>query len=206
MEKTITAITPQVKDAKRCNIYLDGEFFCGMPLEVVVKNRLKVGISVSEERLEELQLECERSQAIDRAMTFLSGAVKTEKQTRDHLKEKGYTPLVINSVIDKLNEYGFLNDGEYAKRYAESYSGKKGARLIKLELMRKGVTEDAAEEAADGIGSQTQTVMQIADKYMRGKEPDLKTLQKLYRHVISKGFSFDDAKEAVDKYKDLSEE
>ena len=28
--KKITAITPQVKDKKRVNIFLDGEFYCGL--------------------------------------------------------------------------------------------------------------------------------------------------------------------------------
>ena len=39
----ITAITPQVKDKTRCNIYIDGRFYCGMSLETTIKNRLKVG-------------------------------------------------------------------------------------------------------------------------------------------------------------------
>ena len=26
----ITAITPQVKDKERCNIYVDGKFYCGL--------------------------------------------------------------------------------------------------------------------------------------------------------------------------------
>ena len=36
--KIITEITPQVKNPKRCSIFLDGEFFCGMALETVMKN------------------------------------------------------------------------------------------------------------------------------------------------------------------------
>jgi hypothetical protein len=55
----ITDITPQVKSASRCNIFLDGEFFCGMSLETVMKNRLKVGSRVDERTLERIQLESE---------------------------------------------------------------------------------------------------------------------------------------------------
>ena len=44
----ITGITPQIKDKERCNIEVDGRFFCGMKLETVVKHRLKVGVAVSE--------------------------------------------------------------------------------------------------------------------------------------------------------------
>ena len=117
--KIITEITPQVKNPKRCSIFLDGEFFCGMALETVMKNRLKVGMSVTKEELEQIQHDSERTAALDKAMTFLSGSVKTEKQTRDYLKDKGYTYAVINYVADKLKENGLLNDGYYAKRFAE---------------------------------------------------------------------------------------
>ena len=49
----ITAITPQVKDKTRCNIYIDGRFCCGLTLETVVKNRLMVGKIVTEQALAE---------------------------------------------------------------------------------------------------------------------------------------------------------
>jgi len=43
----ITAITPQKKDKTRCNIEVDGRFYCGMKLETVMQNRLKAGMSVT---------------------------------------------------------------------------------------------------------------------------------------------------------------
>lgn len=204
--KTITDITPQVKSATRCNIFLDGEFFCGMNLETVMKNRLRVGSVISEAELEGIQLESDFATALDKAMTYLSGSVKSEKQIRDYLKDKGFTYPVIIKVVDKLKDYGFLNDEYYAKRYAESYANKKGARLIKLELMRKGIKEDAVESVIDEIGDQKQAATAIAKKYMRGKEVDMKTVQKLYRHLLSKGFDYDDAKAAVEAVRSEEEE
>ena len=77
--KTITAITPQKKSPDRCNIFLDGEFFCGMSLIVVMKNRLKAGMKIDVSRIEEIQLETEKNEALDKAMTLLSSYEKTEK-------------------------------------------------------------------------------------------------------------------------------
>jgi regulatory protein len=199
--RTITDITPQVKSASRCNIFLDGEFFCGMSLETVMKNRLKVGSRVDERTLERIQLESEMHTALDKAMTYLSGSVKSEKQVKDYLKEKGFTLPVVNEVCEKLNEYGFLNDGYYAQRYVESYATKKGVRLIRTELRRKGLKEEDVDEAISELGDQSDAALAIAEKYMRGKEPDMKNVQKLYRHLLSKGFTYDDAKSAVDRIK-----
>lgn len=195
--RVITAITPQVKDAKRCNIFLDGEFFCGMTLEAVMKNRLRVGTSVTEEQLEQIQLQNERSAALDKALNHLTASVKTVKQIRDFLRDKGYTPAVINYVVDKLKEYGFLSDEDYARRFTETYSNKKGVKLMRVELRRKGVAEEIVDGVLDDVGSQAEAAAVLAKKYMKGKEADQKTVQKLYRHLLSKGFTYDDARTAV---------
>ena len=47
----ITAITPQAKDKTRCNVFVDGRFYCGLTLETAMKLRLKAGQTVSEELL-----------------------------------------------------------------------------------------------------------------------------------------------------------
>ena len=85
----ITSITPQVKDKTRCNIYLDGRFYCGLKFETVVKNRLKVGQTVTEKLMGEIQLESEKSEALEKSFTFITATAKTEKQIRDYLYKKG---------------------------------------------------------------------------------------------------------------------
>ena len=111
----ITAITPQIKDKRRCNVYIDGRFCCGLTLEATVKNRLKVGQIVSAEQLAEIQLESEKNTAFDKALTHISATQKTEKQVRDFLSGKGYLSAVIDYVVEKMRSYNFLDDEAYAK-------------------------------------------------------------------------------------------
>ena len=198
----ITAITPQVKDKTRCNIYVDGRFCCGLTLETVVKNRLKAGQEVTQEGLERMQLESEKATALNKALVFLSATRKTEKEIRAHLTRKGYLPAVIAYVIEKLREYDFVNDNEYAEAYTESAAKRKGGRLIRMELRNKGIAEEAIESAVSGIDSEKElaTAAGILEKYMRGKSADKPTLQKAYRHLIGKGFDYDIVKETLAKY------
>ena len=81
----ITAITPQVKDKKRCNIFVDGRFYCGLTLEAAMKNRLKAGQTIDPATLSKIQLESEKSTAFDKALNFISAAQKTETQVREEL-------------------------------------------------------------------------------------------------------------------------
>ncbi|MDE7305894.1 MAG: recombination regulator RecX, partial [Clostridia bacterium] len=65
----ITSIEPQKKDKERCNVYVDGRFYCGIKLEVAIKFHLKAGMQIEKSRLDEIQLETEKSQAMDKAFT-----------------------------------------------------------------------------------------------------------------------------------------
>ena len=204
----ITAITPQVKDKTRCNIYVDGRFCCGLTLEATVKNRLRVGKTVSPEKLSEIQLESEKNTAFDKALTHLSATRKTEKQIREYLRGKGYLDGVIDYAVEKLRGYNFLNDGEYAEAYVESVAKRKGGRLIRMELRGKGVSDAEIDAAMNGLDeeSQTQAAQALLHKYMRGKSVDVQTLQKAYRYLMSKGFDYEVAKAALSSLGALEEE
>lgn len=204
----ITSITAQTKDKTRCNVFVDGRFCCGLTLEAVVKNRLKVGQIITPQQLAEIQMDSEKNTALDKALTHLSATRKTQKQIRDFLQKKGYLPTVIEYVIEKLRGYGFLNDGEYAEAYVEQAAKRKGGRLIRMELRGKGLADAEIDGALEGLDEQTelQTALAVLQKYMRGKSADVQTLQKAYRHLMGKGFSYDVAKSALSAYGDIDEE
>lgn len=204
----ITEITPQVKDKRRCNIYVDGRFYCGLTLEATVKNRLKVGQIIDPERLSEIQLESERNTAFDKALTHMSATQKTEKQMRDFLQKKGYLSAVVEYVIEKLHSYNFLNDGEYAESYVESAAKRKGGRLIRMELREKGVSDEKIDNALGGLDEEReiQTAREILQKYMRGKTSDIETLQKAFRYLMGKGFDYEIIKSALKAYGDCEDD
>lgn len=204
----ITAITPQVKDKTRCNVYVDGRFCCGLTLEATVKNRLKVGAIVTEERLAEIQLESEKNAAFDKALTHISLTRKTQKQVRTFLQTKGYLPAVIDYAVEKLRSYNFLNDGEYAEAYVESVAKRKGGRLIRMELRQKGVSDEEIDAALNTLDGETElaAATAILQKYMRGKAFDRETLQKAYRYLMSKGYDYETAKSALATLGEMDED
>ncbi len=204
----ITSITPQVKDKRRCNIYIDGRFCCGLTLEATVKNRLKVGQIITEDRLAEIQLESEKNTAFDKALNHLSATRKTEKQVRTYLAGKGYLPAVVDHVVEKLAGYNFLNDGEYAEAYVESVGKRKGGRLIRMELKSKGVSDEKIDGALGALaeGVEENAAKEILQKYMRNKPCDKQTLSKAYRYLMGKGFDYEVAKSALASYAEDDDE
>ena len=201
----ITSIEPQKKDKERCNIYVDGAFYCGIKLEVAIKYRLKVGMHIEKSRLDEIQLETEKSQALDKAMTHLSATMKTKREMSVFLSGKGYTVPVIDYVLEKLAYYGFVDDGAYCRAYIGSVKGK-GKRAIEQDLIRRGAEREAIEQALSGYEENPEEAFSVLEKYMRGKPVDKNSLSKGFKYLLSKGYDYDTAKSALEKLGDGDED
>ena len=194
--KTITDIKPQTKTPTRCNIYLDNTFYCGLELQTVMRFRLKIGDQIDPDRLDEIQCDSERTRALDKAMTLVSKSRKTKKQVADYLFKLGYTPKTVEEVLEKMEYYRFVDDGEYATDYARYNSKRKGKYLIEKELRQKGVSQKEVSEAIEELGEQEDEALLIAQKYMRNKEKNKQNTLKCYKYLLSKGFSYETAKSA----------
>lgn len=197
--KVITDIKPQQKTPTRCNIYLNNNFYCGLELETVMKFRLKVGQEIDTDKLDEIQCDSERLKATEKALNFLSNRAKTKKQVKEYLQKKGYTEKTVLAVMEKLIEYKYVSDENYAEDYVRVYSNKKGKRLIAMELKQKGVLEEDMRIALDSIENEEESALKIAEKYIKNKEKSKENLLKCYKYLISKGFDYDLAKQTVER-------
>ena len=166
----ITLVEPQKKDKTRCNVYVDGVFYCGIKLEVAVKYHLKSGMPVDKARLDEIQLETEKSQALDKAITHLSATMKTERQIKDFLTKKGYTEAVCDYVLEKLKYHNLVDDYSYCRAYVQSVKGK-GKRALYADLIKRGADKSAIGQALDEVEEDDGEALAVLEKYMRGKQP-----------------------------------
>lgn len=198
---TITSIEPQVKDKNRCSIFIDGRFYCGIKLEVAVKYRLKAGMTVDKSFLDNIQLETEKAQAVDKALTHISASPKTRKQIKDFLAKKGYVQAVIDYVLERFDYYGYADDRQYCKMYAESVSGK-SKKAIEVELLKRGVDRAVIEEELSDLEDDEEEVLSLLKKYLRGKELSKENIYKGCRYLISKGYDYDTVKSASERIDD----
>jgi regulatory protein len=202
---TITSIETQAKDKSRCNVYIDGRFYCGIKLEVAIKYRLKAGMPIEKSQLDEIQLETEKAQAVDKAMTHLSATMKTRKQMCDFLAGKGYTQAVIDYVMEKLEYYSLINDYEYCRAYCNSVHGK-GKKIMEQELIKRGAERQAIDKALSEVQEDESEVLAILQKYMRGKEFTQDNLYKGFKYLLSKGYDYDVAKSALEQLGNIDED
>lgn len=199
----ITKIEVQSKDKTRANLYLDDEFFCGISVELCVKFGLKKGQEIDENELKEIVFEDEKSKAMNKATNYISSSLKTAKQIRDYLRKKEYSPQTIDYVVDKMEEYKYLDDEAYAKAFVSTYYNKYGKLKLKTMLKSKGVSEEIIDNVLNDEDSPRESsIIRVAEKYLRNKEITRESLNKLSRFLYSRGYEFDEINSYVSSLKD----
>lgn len=135
----------------------------------------------------------DNSKLFQKTLEYVLCTPKTERQVRTWLfkKRKEGEFLDIDGIISRLKELGYINDAEYARSFTETKQTKYGKKCIGQKLVQKGVDRNIVDIAVSAISDQTELVHALAQKYMRNKTADQKTLQKLYRFLLSKGFDHD---------------
>lgn len=202
----ITDMQIQKNNKSRANVYIDGEFAFGLEMLTVMKLGLKIGKEVTEEQLAQAVFDSEKSVAFERAVNYLSRCMKTCKQLREYLTGKGYTQEVVLNVVDRLKELKYLDDETYARLYVEQNSVNKGERRLKQELQQKGVPQRIIDKYCVVQAEVSEdNAERLAEKYMRNKPRDLKTLQKLQRYLLSRGYGFDTVNQVLRKYRQDNE-
>lgn len=198
----ITQISVQTKDKNRCNVFVDGEFSFAIYIDLVFKYGLKKGGIIDDVIKSAILDEDTRAYSFSLAVKYLQRGLKTKRQVVDYLKKKGFADKTIFQTIDRLCELDYLNDVEYAKRYIETVSSSAGQRLIAYKLMGKGVKKIDIELAvSDVVVDSKETALKLAEKKLRNQTADKLTLSKVFRYLIGKGFTYEDAEYAISKIK-----
>lgn len=196
----ITKIEIQKKNKNRVNLYLDDEFYCGLSLETIMKNHLKEGNEINKTQIEYLKTETEREVALSKAVGYISKCQKAKKEILKYLLTKGFDEIVCQQVIEKLEEYKFVDDEEYAKNYIKFKNKNNGSRKIAMELKQKGVDDEITSQSIEDYSCDRESVLIVATKYLKNKDRDLKTKQKAYRHLASRGYQSEDILFALNKF------
>jgi len=197
----ITEISAQ-KSKGRYNLYVDDVFYSGLGAETIVKNGLKVGLEISKIDLDRIVLESEERSAFEKLIDIISRQLYTKFELKQKLLKHGYNQQAIDNAIKKAEEYGYVNDTNFAKAVIESRKNKSKME-IKAFLLKKGVKNNTINEELSVISDQQEkeNAITLAEKYMKHKEVSQKTLASLYGYLSRKGFSSEIVSGVLRKYK-----
>ena len=152
----ITALEPQINDAERVNLYIDGHFLLGVNAAIVLQMDLHIEQELLPEQLEQLRSEEAEQQAVDRALNFLSYRPRSREEVRRYLRRKETPPDIIEAALARLDRLDFVDDRAFVEFWVENRDkfNPRGSRMLKNELRMKGVERDIVDELVDKDGDE----------------------------------------------------
>ena len=188
----------KIGKGQRYYLYVDEQLVGVMEAEVLAWHSLKTGQEIEQKFLDSLVSENGDYACFNRSLTLLAKVTKTEKQLREYLREKKYPYSCIDRAVEKLKEYGYINDQAFCENYVNFSAGSKSRRKIRFELLQKGVKSELIEQSLEKLSDEDEkeNCLKYAQKFMKNREIDLKTKQKFYNHLAGKGFNFSDISQA----------
>ena len=189
----------KIGKTNRYRVFVDDQFFAVLLDETIVLNNLKTNSDYELDYLNKIVFEGQKKVALDNAISVISKFSKTEKEMIKFLKDKGFLQESIEFAVQKLKEYNYINDNNYAKNFIASKQNSKGKKAIFFELKMKGIDENIIKNNLVNLESQDNILVNLATKFAKNKQNDPKLKEKLFRHLVGKGFDFEEVNRVIKK-------
>jgi regulatory protein len=140
-----------------------------------------------------------RERTFQRAVKLLAAKPRSVEELRERLLEKQWTnEAVVEAVLAKLGEYGYLNDERFAFGYASYRVRQKpmGRQRLQRDLQLKKVDRQTADEALRLVFEETpeeSLIDRAIEKRtrLRGLPRTRSETKSLIDHLMRQGFSYE---------------
>lgn len=140
-----------------------------------------------------------RERTMNRAVKLLAAKPRSVRELRDRLLEKLWTnDEIVDAVLEKLKEYKYLDDEQYARDLAVSKLRQKpqGKRRLQQTMSQKKLDKEtvagAIAEAFEKLPENELIDEAIAKRLrLKGKPETREETKKFYDHLLRQGFGFD---------------
>ncbi len=146
------------------------------------------------EEFEQIILKGLENKSLLKALNYISYQVRSEKEVIDYLKNNQLPSQIIESIIQKLKQLGYLNDERFAYDIFEYESKVKlqGPFYIENKLYKKGINKDLVNAVIQSytIDLQIENIQLIINKEINklSKYPVRKQKQLLCNKLIQRGY------------------
>ena len=197
-KRKILSIKRSTRYNDRIIVKLDDKSVFRVPEDAFVLNPLHVGQTVTLDEIENYDVKMRLQEAKDAAFKLLSFRMRSIAEMRKRLKEKSFSQIEIDHVIDKLTKLNYLNDVEFGKAFVkEKIKNKKiGPKAIKSELFPHKLSSDFVDELIESVYKKYKindliTFHLKRKKIKKNTQMNKSDLSRLNNYLLRKGFEWD---------------
>ena len=190
------------KSGSRYTVYVDGEYWYILDIEMIAANGLREGLDCDPEFLEEILLQAQRRKGKERALYLLEYRDHTRKELVDKLM-RSVSREIAEETADRMEELGLIDDQRYAQRVAAFLLEQKqlGRRAALYKMQQKGFSRTVAEAALQEVEvDPTEQIRQMIDRRYARYLTDRKGLQKVTDALVRMGHRYADIKAVIQEY------
>ena len=197
-KRKILSIKRSTRYNDRIIVKLDDKSVFRVPEDAFVLNPFHVGETVTLDEIEDYDVKMRLQEAKDAAFKLLSFRMRSIAEMRKRLKEKSFSQIEIDHVIDKLTKLNYLNDVEFGKAFVkEKIKNKKiGPKAIKSELFPHQLSPDFVDELIESVYKKYKiddliTFHLKRKKIKKNTQMNKSDLSRLNNYLLRKGFEWD---------------
>ena len=146
-----------------------------------------------------------RERVFQRAAKLLAAKQRSVEELREKLSTtRGATKAMVDEAIERLREYGYLDDAKFAQNHAGLRLRERpiGRRRLQRDLWLKKIDKQTVEAALDEVFESTPEDdlidRAIAKRVrLRGKPKTREEAKKLFDYLMRQGFEFELVSEKV---------
>ncbi len=189
----ITGIKIAKGREKRVKVFLEGEPALDLLAETALQEKLKAGQEMSESRLDTLKGKDSLQRCLNAALRLIAYRPRSEKEVRQRLQRHGFDGEYLEKSIAKLKEQGLIDDIAFARFWKENREtfSPRSRRMTKLELKRKGLSNDIIEQVIGEIDEGESAYRAAAKRATRLSKIDYQDFRKrLGDYLGRRGFNY----------------
>lgn len=186
----------------KVKVYIDGEYHFLLYRKDINIYKLQENELVSEKVYEEIIQDTVLRRAKQKAMAILKYMDRTEQELKQKLKQAEYTECIIESAMEYVKKFHYLDDERYATNFIRYKMNTKSKRQLQTELMQKGICKEYIDKAFDEeyVGEDYAIQKAIAKKTLDIESLSQEEKMKLASSLYRKGFKMDQIKKYISMY------
>ena len=194
--------------ANKIHLLLDGEYRMTVDRDFIALSGITNNMELDDAALEDLSGAISARRAFNKATDLLSRRDHSSAELLQKLRQKGFDAESAQSAVEKLQDFGYLDDRRFAETYAAELVCSKGfgKRRIVTELFRKGIDREIISDVTDALETPEDALPALIERKFSRNLTTEKGVQRTFAALVRMGYAPGEIKQALQQVSETLEE